>query len=185
MAIDTHDTAYVLGEVYRSGLIVSQAAQAIRDAEPREQEYITYAPPDMWSRTKDTGRTMAEIYMDNGVYLTKASNDRVQGWMQVHERLKPVPDPSGEGKTARLRIFSTCKNLIRCLSTIKTDEKNCNDAAKEPHEITHLPDALRYFCVSRASVPRETDTRTPEEIMIDRHKQAVFAKNRIPKHVRR
>ena len=185
VAIDTHDTAYVIGEVYKSGLIVSQAAQAIRDAEPREQEYITYAPPDMWSRTKDTGRTMAEIYMDNGVYLTKASNDRVQGWMQVHERLKPVPDPSGEGKTARLKIFSTCKNLIRCLSTIKADEKNCNDAAKEPHEITHLPDALRYFCVSRASVPRETDTRTPEEIMIDRHKQAVFSKNRIPTHVRR
>ena len=91
--------------------------------------------------------------------------------MQVHERLKPVPDPSGEGKTARLKIFSTCKNLIRCLSTIKADEKNCNDAAKEPHEVTHLPDSLRYFAVSRASVPRETDTRTPEEIMIDRHKR--------------
>ena len=185
VAIDTHDTAYVISEVYQSGLIVSQAAQAIRDAEPREQDYITYAPPDMWSRTKDTGRTMAEIYMDNGVYLTKASNDRVQGWMQVHERLKPIPDPSGDGKTARLRIFSTCKNLIRCVSTIKADEKNCNDAAKEPHEVTHLPDALRYFAVSRASVPREQDQRAPEEIMIDRHKQAVFAKNRIQTHVRR
>ena len=51
--------------------------------------------------------------------------------------------------------------------------------------IFHNCDSLRYFAVSRASVPREIDQRTPEEIMIDRHKQAVFAKNRIPTHVRR
>ena len=153
---------------------MSDAAQAIVDGAPRQQDYITYAPPDMWSRTKDTGRTMAEIYMDNGVYLTKASNDRIQGWAQVHERLKPLPDPSGEGKTAKLQIFSTCKNLIRCLSTIKADEKNCNDAAKEPHEVTHLPDALRYWCVSRATIPRPADTRTPEDKIIDEHKKRVF-----------
>lgn len=174
VAVDPHDVAYVVGEVYKHGLIVSDAAQAIVDGAPRQQDYITYAPPDMWSRTKDTGRTMAEIYMDNGVYLTKASNDRIQGWAQVHERLKPLPDPSGDGKTAKLQIFSTCKNLIRCLSTIKADEKNCNDAAKEPHEVTHLPDALRYWCVSRATIPRPADTRTPEDKMIDEYKKRVF-----------
>ena len=29
------------------------------------------------------------------------------------------------------------------------DQKNPSDCAKTPHEITHLPDALRYFCVMR------------------------------------
>lgn len=174
IAVDPHDTLYVVSEVYRPGLIVSDAAQAIKDAEPRKQDYMTYAPPDIWARTKDTGRTMAEIFLDCGIPLIKASNDRIQGWMQLHERLKLIPDPTGNGKTARMKIFSTCKNLIRCISTIKADEKNCNDCAKEPHEITHIVDAARYAAVSRTMVPRELDARTPENIMIDEHKKRVF-----------
>ena len=94
--------------------------------------------------------------------------------MQLHERLKRIPDPTGDGETARMKIFSTCKNLIRCISTIKADEKNCNDCAKEPHEITHIVDAARYAAVSRTMVPRELDTRTPEDKMIDEHKKRVF-----------
>ena len=57
--------------------------------------------------------------------------------MQIHERLKVVDDVDGV-KTARIKIFSSCKNLIRCLSTIKSDEDNINDCATEPHELTHL-----------------------------------------------
>ena len=47
----------------------------------------------------------------------------------------------------KLQIFSTCMNLIRCLPELQYDEKKVNDAATEPHEITHAPDALRGFCV--------------------------------------
>jgi hypothetical protein len=37
--------------------------------------------------------------------------------------------------------------LIRCIPELQYDEKKVNDAAIEPHEITHSVDALRYFCV--------------------------------------
>jgi phage terminase large subunit len=40
-------------------------------------------------------------------------------------------------------------DLWKHLTTIQKDEKNINDVAKNPHEVTHYPDALRYFCVSR------------------------------------
>ena len=54
-----------------------------------------------------------------------------------------------EGKIApKLRIFRNCINLIRCLPLLQYDEKNPCDAATEPHEITHITDALRYFCAS-------------------------------------
>ena len=32
---------------------------------------------------------------------------------------------------------------------IQHDERNPNDCANEPHELTHICDALRYFCVGR------------------------------------
>ena len=35
--------------------------------------------------------------------------------------------------------------LIDCLKCIQHDKTNPNDVAKQPHEITHGPDALRYF----------------------------------------
>ena len=50
-------------------------------------------------------------------------------------------------KTAKLKIFRGCKNLIRTLPLLQYDDKRPSDAAKEPHEITHAPDALWYFCV--------------------------------------
>lgn len=178
VAIDTEGNAYVISEVYKHGLIVSDAAAAIQNGEPRSQtRWVTYAPPDLWSRTKDTGRTIDEIYRDCGVPLTKSDNNRISGWMQIHERLKVVDDVDG-GKTARIKIFSSCKNLIRCISTIKADEDNVNDCATEPHELTHLPDALRYWCITHARIPAEPDRRTEEQKMIDRYKAEVFGKKK-------
>ena len=47
-------------------------------------------------------------------------------------------------KDKRLQSYSI--NLIRTLPAVQHDEKNPNDVANEPHELTHAPDALRYFC---------------------------------------
>ena len=40
--------------------------------------------------------------------------------------------------------------------------------------VLHNCDSLRYWCVSRATIPRTADTRTPEDKMIDEHKKRVF-----------
>lgn len=178
IAEDPRGNAYVIGEVYKPGLIVSKAAEALRKAEPRAQKYITYAPPDLWSRTKDSGRSIDELFHENGVTLTRSSNDRFAGWSQVLERIKVFDGEDGQ-PTARLKIFSTCRNLIRCLSVIKVDEDDCNDVATEPHELTHAPDALRYWCVAHTLAPKEIEEITPEtaeQKMLADHKEAVFRK---------
>ena len=64
------------------------------------------------------------------------------------EECKPVLVEQGN-KPARLRIFENCHNLIRTLPMLQYDEKNPNDCAKEPHELTHAPDAIRYFVAGR------------------------------------
>ena len=111
-----------------------------------EKVYIYLAPPDLWNRHKETGKSTADIFAEGGIYLYKTNNDRIQGWLQMKEWLKVFKDEQG-CDTARLKIFSTCKNLIRCLPQLQHDEKKVGDVATEPHEITHAPDAIRGFCV--------------------------------------
>ena len=46
-------------------------------------------------------------------------------------------------------FFDTVAQAFSDLKDIQADEKNPNDCAKTPHEITHTVDGIRYFCVSR------------------------------------
>ena len=48
---------------------------------------------------------------------------------------------------------SSAPNLIHSISLIQHDEKNVNVYAKEPHELTHAVDAIRYFCTSYTFAP--------------------------------
>lgn len=157
VAEDFEGRAYVYRELNRDKLIVSDAAaSAIDNTLPDERIAITFAPPDMWSTQKDTGKTMAELFMQNGVPIVRANNNRVQGHLQVKERLKLRPD----GKPG-LIIFNSCEQLISNLQAIQADEKNPNDCAKLPHEITHNIDALRYYAQSR-TLPAE-EPEEPED----------------------
>ena len=99
----------------------------------------------------------AEYFRDAGIYLTRAQNDRVMGWYDLAEWLNPMEDERGR-KVARLRVFENCVNLIRTLPALQFDDKNPNDCAIEPHEITHAPDAIRYFVAGR---PRPTKVTPP------------------------
>ena len=167
IAMDYRMNIYIFKELYQSNLIVSEAAKRINEM-TNENITIDYAPPDLWNRNKDTGKSTSDIFAENGQYLTKADNNRVTGWLAVHEWLKVFDDEQGQ-KTSRLHIFSNCINLIRTLPALQIDEKNPNDVANEPHELTHAPDALRYFCtmwqtpiVKKMRLP--SGTYTPTEL---------------------
>jgi phage terminase large subunit len=144
-AVDFDGRVWVYREYTESGMIVSDAAAAMRTLTPADENIrYTVAPPDMWSTQKDTGRTMAEVYTQNGIGLVKASNSRVQGWLTMKEYLKIRAD----GKPG-LMIFEDCARLIKDLPALQHDEKNPSDVAKQPHDITHINDALRYGLIYR------------------------------------
>ena len=147
IGVDEAGCAYVYREVYESGLIISDAARAIRER-TQENIYSYLAPPDLWNRRQDTGKSAAEIFLEEGICLAKAQNSRIQGWLDLKEWLKPYRDREGR-MTARLRIFSSCRNLIRCLPALRFDENIPGDCARDPHELTHGPDAIRYFAAGR------------------------------------
>ena len=85
-----------------------------------------------------------DIFAEHGLFFDKAMGERIPGWYAVKEYLHPYFDEQGI-RTARLKISPACKNLIRTLPMLAADAKNPNDTANTPHELTHAPDALRYF----------------------------------------
>ena len=152
-AIDIHNNVYVYKELYESNLIISAATQRIKEVNGTDNIKIRYAPPDLENRRQDTGKSAFDIFRENGISLLKADNRRVDGWLAVKEWIKPVEvkdEQTGEiKKESKLKIFSNCVTLIRTLPQVQRDEKDPNDVATEPHELTHAPDALRYFCIMR------------------------------------
>ena len=163
IALDECGRAYVYREIYESGLIISAAAKRIREMTPSDEKmYANIAPPDLWNRRQDTGKSAAEIFAENGVPIIAAKNDRVQGWYNLKEWLRPCIDE--QGKTiAPLRIFSNCLNLIRTLPSVAVDPRNPNDVARDPHELTHAPDAIRYFVAGRPSPAGVVKMRDEDE----------------------
>ena len=144
-AVDEDGRSWMYREYSEPNLIVQDAAKAMLDMTmPGEKIEVTFAPPDMWSRQKDSGKTMAEVFMQSGVPIVKANNNRVQGHMLVKEMLAKRPD----GKPSLL-FFKNCKKTIDDLKDIQADETNPNDCAKEPHDVTHRVDAVRYYAISR------------------------------------
>ena len=110
---------------------------------------------------------MADIFAEQGLYLTRTGNDRQSGWMAVRERLRVREDGNGR-PTAALRIFSTCPNLIRTLPLLRYDERRPSDCARQPHELTHAPDALRGFCVYWIGAEQGEKPPSPRPKLIDR-----------------
>lgn len=160
-AIAPSGRVYMYRELKQSGLIVTDAATKIKEHTAVGEKIVcTYAPSDIWSRQKDTGKTMAEVFMLNDVPIVQASRARVQGWLQVKEMFAPMED----GKP-KLIVFNTCREYIDDVQAIQASDKDPNDCATEPHEITHLNDAVRYFCISRATAAEREDVAISDELL--------------------
>ena len=159
VAIDIKGKAYVYNEIHKSNLIVSEARQVLKSYMRKARYKYIYAPPDLWNRNRDTGKSTAELFYEGGIDLAKASNNRIAGWLNAKEWLKVRKlrsEQTGEiYEDSDLKIFNNCINLIKYLPQLQHDEKEPNDVATEPHEPTHITDALRYFCVSRVAPTKE------------------------------
>jgi phage terminase large subunit len=189
VAVSPQNKHYIYREIHEKNLIISEASTKLLEVIGDQKIKSIYAPPDLWNRRQDTGRSAAEIFLSCGVRLVKSINDRILGWYNVKELLKPYDTRHEQtGKLcieSKLKIFSTCVNLIRCIPAAIHDDRNPNDVAAEPHDITHINDALRYYCSTYSKPAR----RTEEDIQGVYHIQELydrgFKKHEINSLVRR
>lgn len=172
-ARDTEGNAYVYKELHESNLIILEAVERIKAVNGDDKYECIYAPRDLWNRRQETGKSVADIFYEHGLDLTKTSVDRVDGWLATKEWLHIVTtrdiETGEEIKTSKLKIFRNCRTLINYLPQVQIDEKNPNDVATEPHHLTHICDALRYFCVNFTS-PTEKP-KDKEEIFREERRQ--------------
>ena len=134
---------YVLRELCEPGLTLSEAAARLtKEFSPYRMMYAV-ASPDLWNRRQDSGKSGMEIMQGvRGMPPMVAADDRrVPGWRVVREYLA--------GERPKLHISRACPTLIHSMSALLCDRVRAEDAASEPHAVTHAPEALRYALMSR------------------------------------
>lgn len=168
--IDHTGHVMVYKELYESDLIVSEAAAALLDRNAGDKIAAWFAPPDLWNRNRDTGKSTEEVFALHGIPLIKTSNDLEQGCLEVKEYLRPVAqknEQTGEiNFGAILQIYEgAAPNLVRCLKKIQRNPKKPNVYDEKPHELTHIVDSLRAFCAGRPFGERkeEKDPDAPRD----------------------
>lgn len=128
-------------EVKEPNLTISQGAQLLLSVSAFEHIDYWLGPDDLWNRRQETGRSAADIFYDNGINLTKVNRDMFNGCMLLKNELQVKV---GERPNMTF-LKDTCPETIRCLQKIQKDKNKPTVYAKQPHDLTHLVDAIRYF----------------------------------------
>lgn len=145
LAKDCDGNLYVEGELCLPNLTLSQAARAIVNFLGGVSVEFAVASPDLWNRRQDSGKSGFEI-MQSVVgmpQMVPADDRRIPGWRVLKEYL------SVDGDKPRLYICDRCEVLIHSMQGLLCDRTRFEDAASEPHALTHAPEALRYAVMSR------------------------------------
>lgn len=130
-------------EIYETELTDRQQARRILDlSDNLELKAIRYGDPSMWTRkTQEVVTSTAQIYAQNGCFLHRGNNDRMDGKRKIDRLLQNLEDG-----LPGLLIFDTCPNLIKELSTLIHDKLHPEDVDTRMSD--HCFDALKYLLTS-------------------------------------
>lgn len=143
IAIDSNGHGMGYREVKMPDLTISQAAAMLLSVSVDERIEMWLAPDDLWNRRQETGKSAADIFAECGVNLIKVNRDLVNGCIAMKQKLH-VHEDTGEPDFTFLE--GTCNETIKCLQKIQKEKNKPTVYAKQPHDLTHLVDALRYYC---------------------------------------
>lgn len=114
---------------------------------------IGVADPSIWDASR--GISVAETGERIGVYFNPGDNKRIPGWMQMHYRLR-----FDENGIPMMYIFSSCKQFIRTVPTLKYDEVRPEDVDSDLED--HIADETRYVCMARPINPLPAPKKEPK-----------------------
>jgi phage terminase large subunit len=151
---------YIRREWKFQGMSEAEVALGIKkiDAELDLAKKPTYTAGDPSTHNKTgashtdgrfVGQSIAESLAHYGVPLTKADNDRFNGWMRCHALLRSAPDG-----TPWLQVHPDCRYLIRSIAAAVSDKKDPDDVDTTSDD--HGLDAWRYGAMSRPNPATKT-----------------------------
>jgi len=148
-AVSPEGRVFVTRELYERRVLARDMAARIKQINAEAPPAYCMASPDAWQKrglSDIEGESIAETFLSNGVPLLKADNARIAGWQRVREYFSDAEDC-----LPRLRIFSSCTNLIRTLPMLVYDQHDTEDVSAACED--HAPEALRYGLMSRPVRP--------------------------------
>jgi phage terminase large subunit len=140
--VDEDGNLYITGEYYQQNKRAGEVSDSIRG-----RSEVFYGDPAGKRKTENRNGVMFSLfdeYLDHGITIIPAQNDVIAGINRVAEYFK----------SGKIRIFSTCKNLIDELKKYHwSEEKETSSGVIEPKpykSYDHACDCLRYLVASRA-----------------------------------
>lgn len=130
------------------GLTCKELCDGLRKRAGTEKIWGYVADSKPFATERD-GKNIAEEMGNYGIELRRADTKRVQGWLQVKNRLKGFDD------IPHLYIMANCLHTIRTIPLLQTDDHNVEDAEMGGED--HLPDTIRYACMTRPITMHKKD----------------------------
>ena len=158
-ALDRDGCVYCYREHYSTGLDMDEHADKIKrmsiDREGNEEVYqYTVMDTAAWAKA-GYSETGVEIYMRHGVGvnepLIQSDKHRIIGWNSVHTYLRiDNKTEVNSNPQPKLKIFSTCSNMIREIPMARHDEVHPEDidSTRTGNEHWDALDDLRYMLQS-------------------------------------
>ena len=161
-ALDPDGVHYVWRELYGMGEKpnegsredAAKVARKVRAMEEHDErmgyEYrMNLADPAIFSKI-GADRSIGQIFKDNGVRWQEAWNARGSRVNGAQEIIRLLSED-------RLKIFSTCKHLLRTVPALPPDDSNPEDVDTDAED--HLYDCLRYGVMRKRRSPYEEKSR--------------------------
>jgi phage terminase large subunit len=156
-ATDPEGYSYVIKEVYGPGMRVQEQASRILEFEQgKNVQRFGILDSACWDVT-GRAESIAEQFQGFGISnapSAKGPGSRVAGWNMVRQALAV----GAGGNPPKLRVFSTCSNLIRTLPAMVHDKLKPEDLDTKAED--HACDALRYKFQGPAD-----GFKTPDDVM--------------------
>lgn len=157
---------YVYRELYGNGMTDVQQARSIIGMTPANENIsTTYMDPAMWTKNRQRDHEVfsaADTYKQEGIYATKADNDRLSGKRKLDRKLADLPDGM-----PGLQIFRNVINTIRTLPELIYDEKRPEDIDTTLED--HPYDTVRYGLTNARDV-KEPTPATPNPWLTNRRR---------------
>ena len=142
VTVDYDGQIYFISEYYMGGAAASTHAYEIDKIISScpftggRRPSIIYADPSMWVKRRlheVVSQSPADVFSQQGLFLSKANNDRITGWRVINDALT----------NKRLYAFADwCPNLLRTMPTLPRSKSNPEDLDTKSED--HAADAARY-----------------------------------------
>jgi hypothetical protein len=158
ITLDPKGNAYIYRELVKRQLITTEQIRETKLMSLVTEE-ISYnvADTSFWNKAKTENVRPADLFAEHYMPLQQAKKERINGWKRMREWLHVYDEmDTATGKTyksAKLKIFSTCRQTIEAIPSMIYDSVHIEDV--ESHGLDHAPDCVRYWCMSR---PKPTAT---------------------------